>query len=124
MKTKSVTGAGTGGTRRGDDQPMKWRRGVLGYAGRCGGADFGVGLASCWLRTFTDFARHFQQSGASCTKPSPKVTVVHSVDRSHHVQVASACHWDKVTSMIRAFPMREGSTHVWRQLLRRSGLLN
>ena len=42
----------------------------------------------------------------------PEGTVVHSVDRSHQVQVASACHWDRVTSMIRAFPMREETSEA------------
>ena len=58
-----------------------------------------VGFDSCWLRTLTALARHFQQRGESCTNPSLKLTVVHSAVRSHQTQVASGCHWDRVTSM-------------------------
>ena len=72
--------------------------GQAGYDA-AGGDDFAAGFDSCWLRTLTALARHFQQRGESCTKPSLKLTVVHSAVRSHQTQVASGCHWDRVTSM-------------------------
>ncbi len=52
-----------GGDAFGDD--YRGRDGAAGLE-----AEGALGFASCKLRTFTALARHFQQRGESCTRPS------------------------------------------------------
>ena len=94
----SVTVAGTVDVRRCGGQPMGTKRGVLDYGAR-GTGGFATGFASCWLRTFAALAKHFQQRVESWRKPSSKLTVTHSVERSHQTQVASGCQIVSVTCM-------------------------
>ena len=91
-------------------QPMWARLSDLGY-GALGAVGLVGGFDSCWLRTLTALARHFQQRGESCRKPSSKLTVAHSAERSHQTQVASGCQVDNVTSMRGFFPMRGTTIH-------------
>ena len=116
----SVTVAGTVGVRRCGGQPMGTKRGVLDYGVR-GTGDFATGLASCWLRTFAALARHFQQRVESWRKPSSKLTVTHSVERSHQTQVASGCQSVSVTCMLNSLSNERRGSSGWRQSLRPDG---
>ena len=89
---------------------MLSRSRTLDYGVRCG--VFAAGdFVSCWLRTLTAFARHFQQSGESFTKPSWKLTIAHSVERSHQMQFASVCHAVRVTCIMEFF-LKRGDTNT------------
>ena len=117
----SVTVAGTVEIRRCGGQPMGTRRGVFDYGAR-GTGDFATGFASCWLRTFAALARHFQQRVESWRKPSSKVTVTHSVERSHQTQVASGCQSVSVTCMWIFLSKERRDSPGGRQSLRPDGL--